>query len=202
MKKMMVVFMGLLALTFIGSTAVFAQESRQDVSLSAEAIGGPQVYGNAVTQNSTWSGGFLASYRYMLTPRSALEVNYGWGHNSQKFYTSSLTARVHTRQQEYSAAYVYTRNYHNFNPYAEIGVGVMVFTPMEDYGTSILDTKSNKSVGGLSGIGLAYEISPSFDVRAEYRGFLAKAPNFNYANFRTNRYEWFSVPTIGIAYHF
>jgi len=201
MKKMMV-FVGLLGLVCMTATAAFAQESRQDVSLSAEAIGGPQVYGNAVTQNSTWSGGFLASYRYMLTPRSALEVNYGWGHNSQKFYTSSLSARVHTRQQEYTAAYVYTRNYHNFNPFAEVGIGVFVFTPMNDYGTSLLDTKQNTNIGGLSGLGLAYEISPSFDIRAEYRGFLAKAPNFNYANFRTNRYEWYSVPTIGVAYHF
>ena len=201
MKKMMV-FVGLLGLMFVTATAAFAQESRQDISMSAEAIGGPQVYGNAVTQNSTWSGGFLASYRYMLTPRSALEVNYGWAHNSQKFYTSSLTARVHTRQQEFSAAYVYTRNYHNFNPFAEIGVGALIFTPMNDYGTSLLDTKQNTNVGGLAGLGLAYEISPSFDVRLEYRGFLAKAPNFNYPNFRTNRYEWYSLPAIGIAYHF
>jgi len=193
------------------ASAAFAQESRQDVSVSGQVFGGPQVYGNAVTQNSTFSGGFLLSYRYMLTPRSALEVNYGWGHNAQKFSTSSLGAPppggsgpvyIHTRQQEMTAAYVYTRNYRNFNPFAEIGIGALVFTPMRDNGTQLLDTKQNTNVGGLAGIGLAYEISPSFDVRVEYRGFLAKAPNFNYQPFRTNRYEWFSMPAIGIAYHF
>jgi outer membrane immunogenic protein len=206
MKKMMV-FVGLLVLTFLGTTAAFAQESRQDASISAEAIGGPQVYGNGVTQTSTWSGGFLASYRYMLTPRSALEVNYGWGHNSQKFQTNPISVRVHTRQQEYTAAYVYTRNYHNFNPFAEIGIGALIFTPMKDSGTSDLDGKGNTNVGGLAGLGLAYEISPSFDIRMEYRGFLAKAPDFNFPGnptnpFRTGRYEWFSMPTVGIAYHF
>ncbi|MDR3736764.1 MAG: porin family protein, partial [Acidobacteriaceae bacterium] len=82
MKKMMV-FVGLLFL----ATAAFAQESRQDISLSGIAVMGPQVYGNGVTQNSTISGGFLGSYRYMVTPRSALELNYGWAHNSQKFQT-------------------------------------------------------------------------------------------------------------------
>ena len=81
-------------------------------------------------------------------------------------------------------------------------VNVMPSFSMNDYGTSLLDTKQNTNIGGLSGLGLAYEISPSFDIRAEYRGFLAKAPNFNYANVRTNRYEWYSVPTIGVAYHF
>jgi outer membrane immunogenic protein len=202
MKKMMV-FAGLLLLIGITTTAAFAQESRQEFSLSGEAIAGPQVYGNTVTQTSTVSGGFLASYRYMLTPRSALEVNYGWAHNSQKFETNPLSIRVHTRQQEFSAAYVYTRNYRNFNPFAELGIGVLTFTPLRDPGTTDLDAvKTNKSFGGLAGVGLAYELSPSFDVRAEYRGFLAKAPNFNEANFKTGRYEWFSIPTIGISYHF
>jgi opacity protein-like surface antigen len=198
MKKMMV-----FAVLLLLATAAFAQESRQDVSISGEAIAGPQVYGNTVTQTSTVSGGFLASYRYMLTPRSALEVNYGWEHNSQKFHTDPLSIRVHTRQQEFSAAYVYTRNYRNFNPFAEVGIGLLTFTPLRDAGTTDLDaTKTNKTVGGLAGLGLAYELSPSFDIRVEYRGMLGKAPNFNEANFQTRRYEWFSIPTIGIAYHF
>jgi opacity protein-like surface antigen len=206
MKKMMV-FAGLLAL----ATVAFAQESRQDLSLSGEAIGGPQVYGNTVTNTSTWGGGFLASYRYMLTPRSALEGNYGWAHNAQKFSTSTLGApppagnggnHVHTRQQEFSAAYVYTRNYRNYNPFAEIGVGAMMFSPLQDFGTQIPDLKRTTSVGGLAGLGLAYELSPSFDIRAEYRGFFAKAPTFGFATINTNRYEWFSMPSIGIAYHF
>jgi outer membrane immunogenic protein len=212
MKKMMAVFVVLLGLTFTTATAAFAQESRQDVSISGETIFGPQVYGNAVTQTSTVSGGFLASYRYMLTPRSALEVNYGWAHNSQLFSDSETHSipgcaciHVHTRQQEFTAAYVYTRNYRNFNPFAEVGLGVMVFTPLRDAGTASLDlSKANKNVGMLAGLGLAYELSPSFDIRAEYRGFLAKAPSFNSPenDFKTNRYEWFSVPSIGIAYHF
>jgi len=202
----MMVLVGLLFL----ATAAFAQESRQEVSVSAEAIAGPQVYGNTVTQTSTISGGFLASYRYMLTPRSALEVNYAWAHNSQIFSGASGTLpatgiRVHTRQQEFSSAYVYTRNYRNFNPFAELGIGVFVFTPLTDAGTQSLDiTKANKNIGMLGGLGLAYELSPSFDIRAEYRGFLAKAPSFNSPGneFKTGRYEWFSAPAIGIAYHF
>jgi outer membrane immunogenic protein len=207
MKKMMV-FAVLLGLMFTMTTAAFAQESRQDFSVSGEAIAGPQVYGNTVTQTSTVSGGFLASYRYMLTPRSALEANYGWAHNSQIFAGASGTLpstgiRVHTRQQEFSAAYVYTRNYRNFNPFAEVGLGVLVFTPLRDAGTQTLDvTKANKNLGVLGGLGLAYEVSPSFDIRLEYRGFLAKAPSFNDPTFKTNRYEWFSIPSIGVAYHF
>jgi len=203
MKKMMLM-MGLLVAM---SAAAFAQESRQDVSLSYEGIAGPQVYGNTVTQTSTIGGGFLASYRFMVSPRSSIEANYGWAHNSQKYSTSALSnGRVHTRQQEISGAYVYSRNYHNFNPFLEAGIGALVFSALDDSGTSFLDTKRQTTVGGLFGGGVAYEISPSFDLRLEYRGMLAKAPDFKLVNgtnnLNTSRYEWFSIPAFGIAYHF
>ncbi len=108
----MMVFVGLLLLTNSG----FRAGEPAGFQYQREAIAGPQVYGNTVTQTSTVSGGFLLSYRYMLTPRSALEVNYGWAHNSQIFSGASGTLpatgiRVHTRQQEFTGAYVYTRNY-------------------------------------------------------------------------------------------
>ena len=107
----------------------------------------------------------------MLTPHSALEANYGFAQNSTKYVISSLpNGRVHTRLQEGSVAYVYSLNFRNFNPFAEVGVGGIVFMPVKDYGTTLLDTKQSINIGGLFGAGLAYELSPSFDIRAEYRG--------------------------------
>ena len=46
--------------------------------------------------------------------------------------------------------------------------------------------------------------SPSFDIRAEYRGFVVKSPDFSLSgnNFKTNVYEVYSSPSIGVAYHF
>jgi opacity protein-like surface antigen len=56
----------------------------------------------------------------------------------------------------------------------------------------------------LFGAGIAYEISPSFDIRLQYRGFLLKSPDFSVVNgdFKTNRYEVISTPAVGVAYHF
>ena len=65
-----------------------------------------------------------------------------------------------------------------------------------------MGTKSTKGIAGLFGGGVAYELSPSFDIRAEYRGFITKAPNFGETSFVTNRYEVISMPVIGVAYHF
>jgi outer membrane immunogenic protein len=199
MKKTM-----LLGVLMLSAAAGYAQESRQDVSFSGTGIFGPTVHGAAnVQQNMTGALGLLLSYRYMVTPRSALELNYSFAQDSQKFATSfEPHARIHSRQQEITAAYVYSLNFKRYSPFAEVGVGSLIFTPVLDNGTNLLGTKSTKGIGGLFGGGLAYELSPSFDIRAEYRGFLVKAPNFGETNFSTNRYEIISMPTIGVAYHF
>jgi opacity protein-like surface antigen len=199
MKKMMLLGALLLGVAAAGN----AQESRQDVSLSATEVIAPDVNGLGVfPMHTTMTTGALLSYRYMLTPRSALELNYNWAQNTIRYKNSSYPGYVHARQEEISGAYVYSRTYGRYNPFAEAGIGGMIFTPIKDNGTSDLDTKQNTNVGALFGAGLAYEISPSFDIRVEYRGFALKAPDFGVSNFKTNRYFVTSSPSIGIAYHF
>jgi opacity protein-like surface antigen len=204
MKKMMVAVALLLFVLTLGSAVGVAQESRQDVSVSGFAPISPDVRGNGVNPLSTTvTTGFLGSYRYMVTPRSALELNYGFAQYSFKYNTSSFpNGEVHGRQQEITGAYVYTRNYGRYNPFVELGVGGMIFTPIRDNGTHQLDTKQNTNVGALFGGGVAYELSPSFDIRVQYRGFLLKAPDFGKTEFKSNRYEVISMPTVGFAYHF
>jgi len=199
MKKTM--WLGALMLL---ASAGFAQESRQDASVSAMGEFSPQITGNAVQKNSTATIGFLGSYRYMLTPKSALELNYSFMQYSTRYSTSFLpNVRIHTRMQEVTGAYVYNfRNYKNFYPFAELGVGGLLFTPLRDYATTNLDTKQNMRVGGLFGAGVAYELSPSWDVRVEYRGFFAKTPDFGLDNFKTNKWQVISLPAVGVAYHF
>jgi len=202
MKKMM-----LLGALLVGAVAVgHAQESRQDASASFIGVYAPDVYGLAVhPMHTTNTGGVLGSYRYMLTPRSALELNYSFAQNSIKYNAPSANiayGEVHTRQQEITGAYVYSRTYKNYNPFVEAGIGGMIFTPIRDNGTHELDTKQNTNVGALFGAGLAYEISPSFDIRAGYRGFLLKSPDFGVSAFKTNKYYVLMTPSIGIAYHF
>jgi opacity protein-like surface antigen len=200
MKKMMV-----LGVLILSAAAVYGQESRQDASFSATGFFGPQVNGNGTQMNSTGSLGLLASYRYMLTPHSALELNYGFTQNQQKYIVSFNGPdgqRIHSREQELTGAYVYSLNFKRYSPFLEAGVGAIIFTPIKDFGTQTLDTKQNTNIGGLFGGGLAYELSPSFDIRVEYRGFVVKAPDYGIGNFKTNRYEVFSIPAVGVAYHF
>lgn len=200
MKKMML----LGALLLCAAGAGHAQESRQDASVSAYGLFGPEMHGQGVTMDTTSALGFLGSYRYSVTPRSSLELNYSFLQNSIKYTPPGLngTFYVHTRMQEITGAYVYSRNYKNYNPFVEVGVGGLIFTPIRDFGTSQLDTRQNTNVGALFGGGLAYELSPSFDIRAEFRGFLAKTPDFGKTEYKTNRYQVLMMPAVGIAYHF
>ena len=202
MKK--IVLLG--ALLMSAAAAGHAQESRQDFSISGFGVLAPQVYGNEVVpMTTTITTGVLGSYRYLVTPRLGLEINYGFAQNSIKYYVPNQahpSGEVHSKQQELSGALVYSRNYKNFNPFVEAGPGAILFTPILDVGTHQSGAASSTNVGGLFGGGVAYEISPSFDIRAEYRGFITKTPSFGISYFQTNRYYVISTPAIGIAYHF
>ena len=197
--KNILLFLALL--TFLTAGA-FAQESRQDVSISGTGVFPPYVTGNAVIQTPSKTIGGLASYRFMLTPHSALEGNFSYWQNSQHFVSPANDFRVHARNYEASAAYVYSFNFRNLNPFIEGGPAAIISVPNLDRGTQMLGAQKDISIGGLFGGGIAYEISPSFDIRAEYRGIVGKAPNYKFSNFSTGRYGITQMPAIGIAYHF
>jgi outer membrane immunogenic protein len=183
-----------------------AQESRQDVSISGTALIEPFIASQTDVQvHSNYALGALASYRFMLTPSSALEANYGITYqNTIKYVLPQFPngIKVLTRTQEASAAYVRTFNYKKYNPFVEAGPGALIFLPVRNAGTTSLDVKQATGIGFVYGAGIAYEISPSFDIRAEYRGFVTKVPTFGDATFATNK--WFNIfnPAIGVAYHF
>src|SRR6516225_2121760 len=90
-----------------------AQESRQDISVSGIALIEPFVASSTNVQvHSNAAYGALVSYRYMLTPSSALEANYGITYENTISYTVNPNFyRVLTRTQEISGAYVHSFTY-------------------------------------------------------------------------------------------
>jgi opacity protein-like surface antigen len=190
-------------------TAGRAQESRQDVSVSGSALIEPFVGSSTnVYVHSNTAYGVLASYRFMLTPSSAIEGNFGiTDHNLIGYTTNPTHYTVNTRNEEFSAAYVRSFNFRKYNPFVEAGPGVFIFEPIRNMTTTTLDAKRQLEIGLVYGAGVAYEISPSFDIRAEYRGLITKVPNFGETttppgNLTTNK--WYNIynPVIGVAYHF
>jgi opacity protein-like surface antigen len=187
-----------------GAVAGHTQESRQDISLSGTAWIEPfKASSTNVQVSASPAYGGLLSYRFMLTPTSALEANYGITYqNSLHYYTNPNNYKILTRTQEISGAYVRYFVLKNFNPFVEAGPTGIIFLPIRNSGTTTLDAKQQTQVGAMYGAGFAYEVSPSFDVRVEYRGMVTKVPTFGNAQLSTNRWYNISVPTIGVAYHF
>ncbi len=209
MKK--IVFLLFLLAVAVATGA--AQESRQDISISGTGIFEPFMASSTDVQvhSNTGIGGLL-SYRFMLTPSSALEVNYGIDYQNTMRYIVSNTnvVKVTARDQEISGAYVRSFVFRKWNPFVEAGPAALIFLPIRDSGTTSVDVKQQIVVAGMFGAGFAYEISPSFDIRAEYRGMVAKIPDFGQGSgatnmdLNTNRWykPWISEPVIGVAYHF
>jgi opacity protein-like surface antigen len=181
-----------------------AQESRQDVSLSGIGLIEPFIASQTDVQvHSNYALGAMASYRFMLTPSSALEGNYGITYqNKIRYYVNPNTYQVLTRTQEISGAFVRTFVFKKFNPFVEGGPAGFIFVPIRNTGTTNLDVRRQTTVGAVYGAGFAYEISPSFDIRAEYRGMISPVPSFNDTQLKTNK--WYNIysPTVGVAYHF
>ena len=101
MKKIVLV----LFLLAVCVAAGRAQESRQDISLSATGVIEPFIASSTDVQvHSNTAEGALISYRFMLTPTSALEANYGITYQQTYHYIVSSTNNynVLTRTQELS----------------------------------------------------------------------------------------------------
>lgn len=207
MKKIVVLLFLLAGFAAAGR----AQESRQDVSISGIALIPPFIASSTDVQvHSNTAYGALASYRFMLTPNSALEANYGVTYQNQYTYliSNSLRIPIQTRTQEISAAFVRSFTFRKFNPFVEAGPTALIFLPIRNSGTGTQDAKQQTGIGVLYGGGIAYEISPSFDIRAEYRAYITKVPNFGLGsgntteNLTTNKWTNMYVPAVGVAYHF
>jgi opacity protein-like surface antigen len=200
MKKIAIIAFLLVACVAAGR----AQESRQDISLSGTGLIEPfKASTTNVQVSSNRAFGALLSYRFMLTPTSALEANYQMTYaNKIHYWANPNNYTVNTRTHEISAAYVRSFVYKNFNPFVEAGPGAFIFLPIRNSGTTSLDVKQQTQIGAIYGGGIAYEISPSFDIRAEYRGWITKVPTFGLDQLATKRWYNISNPVVGVAYHF
>jgi opacity protein-like surface antigen len=205
MKKLLF----LLCLLPIMAGTGFAQGARQDINLSASLTIQPYVEGSDLVQmRSTLGPGLYLGYRYLLTPNGAVEANYSYTRFTNKFlnlHSSSVSAvnnRIYTSMQESTFAYVRTIPFRRYNPFIEGGGGLLYFSPEGSIKTTTYDTQQVNSLTVLFGGGVAYELSPSWDLRVQYRGQVFKTQDYGIKALSTGRMYIMSQPSIGFAYHF
>jgi outer membrane immunogenic protein len=195
----------LLAVLAITCVPAMAQNNRSEFSADVTGDFQSTVSGQNVTDSPTYSGGFLANYRYHFTDWGAVEVNYSRTRYTQ-FYSGTagfINSWTQATAQEVTMAFV-VHFWDKFNgrlrPFAEVGTGGVFWSPI-----------SSGSVGGpfnqsrpvlLYGVGFDWKWFGHFSLRAGYRGLLFTAPDFNVDGQFTNTRTQLKQPYAGITFRF
>jgi outer membrane immunogenic protein len=184
----------------VAAVPSLAQEEAGRSEVSVQAFGSfvKSTTQNGVPQSATNSGGVLANYRYFFSKNHGVEINYGYSLNSQNYGLAEGPLGVKADQHEVTAAYVYRHPLRLFTPFAEAGVGGLVFAPTGAPGAS-----TQARAAFVYGAGADINLTHHVFMRAEYRGFIYNSPTFDVAALsNTDRVTHRAEPSVGFGYRF
>jgi len=191
--KRTVVVLGLL-LAF--GSFVWAQEAKNEVTIQGEGFFTKDSTGKGVENNPTYSGGFLAGYRYNLNHRFALEGDYDYFRNSQDYPKSDTKIKTNVSAIT-GAAVVKLPEFKKVRPFALAGGGGIIFNPHD---AKSIETQARGAF--VYGGGADVPITKHVALRAEYRGLVYKAPDFDRSDLKTDKFTHSAVPSAGLVFTF
>jgi opacity protein-like surface antigen len=193
----------------LGSFAIalptLAQNNHSEISASFMANFQSRVSGQNITDASTYSGGFLANYRYHFNDHFAVEANYSRTRYTQFYENSAQTVTSWTQAtaQELTLGAVWSFNplwHDRLHPFVEGGLGGVFWSPI--IAGSLGGPYSQNRAGFLYGGGLEHHLFGHFSARAGYRGIFFTAPDFNQNGQFTNARTQMKEPYAGITFRF
>ena len=200
-------FIKLALSTAVGVTALqpmtaVAQEVRSEISVQGTGFFTKDSDANGIQNHVTNTGGFLIGYRYNINRWLAAEANYGFDRNTQIYFSSGL-ARVQSNvHQATGEAVVKLPTFLRLQPYALAGGGALMFDPTGNAGGSFTGATWQAKGTFVYGAGADYAVTRHISLRAEYRGYVYKAPDFNLASLNSNAWTHTAQPSAGIVYRF
>jgi len=176
---------------------VWAQEAKNEVTIQGDGFFTKDSTNKGVENNPTYSGGFLAGYRYNLNHRFALEADYDYFRNSQDYPKSGGTDIKTNVSAITGAAVVKLPEFKKVRPFALAGGGGIIFDPHD---AKSIETQARGSFvyGGGADVPLMKHVA----LRAEYRGFVYKAPDFDRSDLKTDKFTHSAVPSAGLVFTF
>jgi opacity protein-like surface antigen len=87
-------------------------------------------------------------------------------------------------------------------PYAIAGGGALVFDPAGNAGGNFAGATTETRGAFVYGAGADYAFSRHISLRAQYRGYVYKAPDFNLAGLNTDSWTHIAQPSAGIVFRF
>lgn len=205
------------ALVLIFSVSLWAQDnSVQHSELSIQVTGvftkntsvknltSPTAVQNQIATNSA---GVLVGYRIHLTHWEALEVEWGYTQNGQRYYTPATAFgtgpaayAITSTMNDLDANEVITtpRLFGFLQPFLLAGGGAVIFSP-----SNANIPGARRQTEGLFdyGAGLDFHIV-HIGARLEFRELNFKAPYFGLAPLQTNKWTRVASPSVGLIFTF
>ncbi|MFZ0859185.1 MAG: outer membrane beta-barrel protein [Candidatus Sulfotelmatobacter sp.] len=181
----------------------WAQEVRNEVTVQGSGFFQKQTTNGGITNGPTNSGGVMAGYRFNLRNWLAVEGDYDYFRNHENFLSSSGTTFIPMNVHAVTGTAVVKLPSFKMpgvkivSPFVLAGGGAMFFDPR---GGSINreQTRSTFVYGG----GVDVPMSKHFLLRAQYRGFVYKTPDFEMTSLKVGKYTHAAVPSAGLVFTF
>ncbi len=201
MRRTAIMLAGFVNLLTLGATA---QENRSEISLQGSGFFTKNSDGQGVSRTSTDTGGFLVGYRYHFNRWLSGEANYGYGRDTQKYFSTGGLSRVQSDVHTATADVVVNLPFaiSRFSPYALGGGGSLVFHPTGNAGGFVPGADTQAKAAFVYGGGVNYALSKHFSVRGEYRGYVYKDADFGVSSLNTDRWTHTAQPSAGIVFRF
>ncbi|HEY1272068.1 MAG TPA: outer membrane beta-barrel protein [Terriglobales bacterium] len=183
--------------------AAAAQEQRSEISVQGTGFYTKQSDGQGVRQKATDTGGFLVGYRFHLNRWLSAETTYGWDRNTQQFTFPTGVAGIQTDVHQATGGFVFSLpafRHARLSPYVLAEGGALIFDPTSKSTIAGLDSQARGAF--IYGGGADYLLSKHFSLRAEYRGYVYKAPDFGFASLNSDAITHTAQPSAGIVFRF
>jgi opacity protein-like surface antigen len=181
----------------------WAQEARHELTVQGSGFFQKQTTNNGITNEPSNSGGVMVGYRFNLNNWLAVEGDYDYFRNHQTFQASSGTTYI--PMNVHAATGTAIVKLPSFkaprigivSPFVLAGGGAMFFDPR---GGSTLGVQTRGAF--VYGGGVDVPVSKHFLVRAQYRGFVHKTPDFEMTSLKVDKYTHSAVPSAGLVFTF
>jgi len=165
-----------------------------------------QSNGNSIKEDTTESGGVLASFRRPYRPWLGYEADLSY----TKFYEAynKGVVKVENNVTDLSFSYLLqSPPLYGVQVYGTLGGGIIVFSPISGTLTNLNQTVPNSLPSQLLpefaySIGFKFPVFSRFGVNFGLRGLKYKTPDFHQVSIDTHTLRNTLQPNLGVYYHF
>ena len=197
------------AFIFLFIAAGFAQDFKSEFSVQG-TVNLPKNSTNIdIPHDATKSGGFLIGYRYHLNSWFALQGDYGYTRDTQKYFDpffgeTDIQTNIHQLTGE---AVISAPSSSRVRPYGLAGIAGLFFRPTNSpdnnfigigQGSGNNQTKPAFVYGG----GIDFDLTKYMALRAEYRGLFFKIPDFQLPGLASDNFTHLAQPSVGLVWRF